>query len=189
MSELKPLPLSEAAIDADRFAAERRANLQRWPTGAAIDTDEVVGYLSRIPAHKQLALVMRAAHRERRCLTQPRGGHRVAGAPGIYVRLDDPFSHAALSGPQPPDDPFRGLGKIAALGVSAQSKLLGRRQLRVGGQCIIGWAVRLGGLSLRDSLVVQTRGLGGKRGMGCGVFVPLREATGQEKLERMDGNA
>ncbi len=23
-------------------------------------------------------------------------GHRVAGAPGIYVRLDDPFSHAAL---------------------------------------------------------------------------------------------
>ena len=26
-------------------------------------------------------------------------GHRVAGAPGIYVRLDDPFSHAALTGP------------------------------------------------------------------------------------------
>lgn len=44
-------------------------------------------------------------------------GHRVAGAPGIYVRLDDPFSHAALSGPQPVDDPFRGLGKIAALGI------------------------------------------------------------------------
>lgn len=44
-------------------------------------------------------------------------GHRVAGAPGIYVRLDDPFSHAALSGPQPAGDPFRGLGKIAALGI------------------------------------------------------------------------
>ena len=44
-------------------------------------------------------------------------GHRVGGAPGIYVRLDDPFSHAALSGPMPPDDPFRGLGKIAALGI------------------------------------------------------------------------
>lgn len=44
-------------------------------------------------------------------------GHRVAGAPGIYVRLDDPFSHAALTGPQPGDDPFRGLGKIAALGI------------------------------------------------------------------------
>jgi len=44
-------------------------------------------------------------------------GHRVAGSPGIYVRLADPFSHAALSGPQPADDPFRGLGKIAALGI------------------------------------------------------------------------
>lgn len=44
-------------------------------------------------------------------------GHRVPGSPGIYVRLDDPFSHAALSGPQSPGDPFRGLGKIAALGI------------------------------------------------------------------------
>jgi lipoyl(octanoyl) transferase len=44
-------------------------------------------------------------------------GHRVAGAPGIYVRLDDPFSHAALAGPRHPADPFRGLGKISALGI------------------------------------------------------------------------
>lgn len=44
-------------------------------------------------------------------------GHRVAGAPGIYVRLDDPFSHAALVGPAPAGDPFKGLGKISALGI------------------------------------------------------------------------
>ena len=44
-------------------------------------------------------------------------GHRVAGAPGIYVRLDDPFGHAALTGPTNPADPFRGLGKISALGI------------------------------------------------------------------------
>ncbi len=44
-------------------------------------------------------------------------GHRVAGAPGIYVRLDDPFSHAALVGPAPATDPFKGLGKISALGL------------------------------------------------------------------------
>ena len=44
-------------------------------------------------------------------------GHRVAGAPGIYVRLADPGSHALLTGPAPGDDPFRGLGKVAALGV------------------------------------------------------------------------
>ena len=44
-------------------------------------------------------------------------GHRVASAPGIYVRLDAPFSHAALTGPAPGGDPFRGLGKISALGI------------------------------------------------------------------------
>jgi lipoyl(octanoyl) transferase len=44
-------------------------------------------------------------------------GHRVPGAPGIYVRLDDPFAHGALTGPATPGDPFRGLGKIAALGI------------------------------------------------------------------------
>ena len=50
-------------------------------------------------------------------------GHRVAGAPGIYVRLDDPTSHALL--PQRPQKStvgatgpdFTGLGKIAALGI------------------------------------------------------------------------
>jgi lipoyl(octanoyl) transferase len=41
-------------------------------------------------------------------------GHRVAGAPGIYVRLDDPAGHAPLAQSAPN---FTGLGKIAALGI------------------------------------------------------------------------
>jgi lipoyl(octanoyl) transferase len=53
-------------------------------------------------------------------------GHRVAGAPGIYVRPDDPASHAAaaaeataaLSPAEKASEPdFTGLGKIAALGI------------------------------------------------------------------------
>lgn len=46
-------------------------------------------------------------------------GHRVRGAPGIYVRLDDPFSHARLSpsGGGAAAIDFTGLGKIAALGI------------------------------------------------------------------------
>jgi len=69
-------------------------------------------------------------------------GHRVRGAPGIYVRVEDPFGHERLptdrhprggGGPGHPagagdaealdtrlrgnDDPFTGLGKIAALGI------------------------------------------------------------------------
>jgi len=49
--------------------------------------------------------------------TQQITGHRVAGAPGIFVRLADPHSHAALPGPAMGLDRFRGLGKIAALGI------------------------------------------------------------------------
>ena len=52
-------------------------------------------------------------------------GHRVAGAPGISVRLNDPFSHALLpqrpqlreAGAPAPEPEFDGLGKIAALGI------------------------------------------------------------------------
>lgn len=44
-------------------------------------------------------------------------GHRVRGAPGIYVRPADPFDHAVLPAPRPGADPFAGLGKIAALGI------------------------------------------------------------------------
>jgi lipoyl(octanoyl) transferase len=52
-------------------------------------------------------------------------GHRVAGAPGIYVRLNDPAGHAPLEnrprrqseGVQTSDPDFTGLGKIAALGI------------------------------------------------------------------------
>ncbi len=54
-------------------------------------------------------------------------GHRVPGAPGIYVKLADPFGHAPLDARTPAQreaergpDPFAqlpGLGKIAALGI------------------------------------------------------------------------
>jgi len=44
-------------------------------------------------------------------------GHRVPGAPGIYVRLDHPHDHARLPPPAPGADRFAGLGKIAALGI------------------------------------------------------------------------
>jgi lipoyl(octanoyl) transferase len=52
-------------------------------------------------------------------------GHRVEGAPGIYVRLDDPFGHAQLpqrprqreAGSPAPTPDFTGLGKVAALGI------------------------------------------------------------------------
>jgi len=45
-------------------------------------------------------------------------GHRVAGAPGVFVRLDDPAGHGRLL---PGDSRFAGLGKVAALGVKVSN--------------------------------------------------------------------
>ena len=49
-----------------------------------------------------------------------------------------------------------------------------RRVMDVKGYAIVGHSVRLSGLNEADSALVQERGLGGKRKMGAGVFVPLR---------------
>ncbi|MGH8797963.1 MAG: lipoyl(octanoyl) transferase LipB [Caldimonas sp.] len=52
-------------------------------------------------------------------------GHRVAGAPGVYVRIDDPFGHAPIDPRSPAErdaarsnaPSFDGLAKIGALGI------------------------------------------------------------------------
>jgi lipoyl(octanoyl) transferase len=46
-------------------------------------------------------------------------GFRVAGAPGIYVNLADPFNAGLPAGPR--QDPFQGLAKIAALGIKVSN--------------------------------------------------------------------
>ena len=60
-------------------------------------------------------------------------------------------------------------------------ELSGRHSLRVGGQRVIGYAMRVHGLSPDHSLKLQSVGIGGKRTMGCGLFRParIREAVRQ----------
>lgn len=48
-----------------------------------------------------------------------------------------------------------------------------RRVMDVKGYAVVGYSVRLSGLDEADSLRIQERGLGGKRKMGAGVFVPI----------------
>src|SRR5215510_6202892 len=49
-------------------------------------------------------------------------GHRVPGAPGIFVRLSDPSAHRRLETPSPQGaDRFAGLGKVAALGIKVSN--------------------------------------------------------------------
>lgn len=48
-----------------------------------------------------------------------------------------------------------------------------RRIIRVKNKRIVGYAVLATELTVEESILLQERGLGGRRRMGCGVFVPL----------------
>lgn len=64
--------------------------------------------------------------------------------------------------------------QLDELGVSVEAVVTvgKRRTLRVKQRELVGYEVILEGLSAEESLSLQEQGLGGKRHMGCGVFVP-----------------
>jgi CRISPR-associated protein Cas6 len=77
--------------------------------------------------------------------------------------------------------------QLAGMGVSAEPSFVpsphsdhagepSRRVLRIKGKRIVGYALRVLGLTAEESLLVQERGLGSRRRMGCGVFVPIDPA-------------
>ena len=47
-----------------------------------------------------------------------------------------------------------------------------RRVIRIKDKKIVGYAISVSGLSAEESLIVQERGLGSRRRMGCGIMVP-----------------
>lgn len=64
--------------------------------------------------------------------------------------------------------------QLAAMDVTGEVCLVGRRVIAVKGKRLWGYSVRVSGLSPEDSIELQSRGLGGKRAMGCGIFRPTR---------------
>jgi hypothetical protein len=74
--------------------------------------------------------------------------------------------------------------QLAGLGVAAEPSFLPstdprgrtgpeRRVLRIKGRKVIGFPIRISGLTAEESLIVQEYGLGSRRRMGCGLFVPV----------------
>lgn len=119
------------------------------------------------------------------------GGHEIGlGVPEVRALTPAPSLAARLvtiKGFTEPDVFLDAVGRqLAALGVSgtaeiptvASGKRRGmplRRVVRIKGASVVGFAVRVSGLNDQDSLTLQERGLGGRRHMGCGIFVPVRE--------------
>ena len=103
-------------------------------------------------------------------------GHRVAGAPGVYVRLADPAGHALLPqrprrlepGETPPPPDFTGVGKIAALGI----KVSGARAWH-------GLALNVA-MDLEPFSRINPCGYAGLRTVdlaSCGVHIPWQDAA------------
>ena len=68
--------------------------------------------------------------------------------------------------------------QLSELGITA-SAIRGRRRIvRIKDKTVVGYGVRVEGLNAEESVRLQEHGLGGRRKMGCGVFVPGR---GREK--------
>ncbi len=66
-----------------------------------------------------------------------------------------------------------GLGIAGQLAIPLnQDKEPSRKTIKIQNQTIVGFTTEVTGLSDEESLKVQQYGLGGKRHMGCGVFVP-----------------
>lgn len=64
--------------------------------------------------------------------------------------------------------------QLSELDIGKPFELRGRRSITVGGRRVVGYSVRVIGLSADESLALQETGIGGKRRMGCGVFRPTK---------------
>lgn len=58
--------------------------------------------------------------------------------------------------------------------IRSRNKEPKRRVVRIKKQVIVGFALQVDGLMAEESLDLQENGIGGRRHMGCGLFVPLR---------------
>lgn len=64
--------------------------------------------------------------------------------------------------------------QLEKIGVQAELQVGERRTFRIKDKQVVGFEVGATGLDAEDSVRLQESGIGGRRHMGCGVFVPLR---------------
>jgi CRISPR-associated protein Cas6 len=63
--------------------------------------------------------------------------------------------------------------KLDEMEVNAEPEIGPRRAFRVGSHTIVGFGLTLRELQDEASLLIQERGIGGRRHMGCGFFLPI----------------
>lgn len=105
-------------------------------------------------------------------------GHAIRlGAPQIFLLKPWPQLYARIvtikgfTEPEPFLDAV--CRKLDELGVTGEPTVGPRRVVKVGNHTIVGFALAVHDLSDEGSIILQERGIGGRRRMGCGFFSPI----------------
>jgi len=64
--------------------------------------------------------------------------------------------------------------QLTALVIRGQLAVGRRRVMRIKDKTIVGFRVAVSQLTAEESIALQENGIGGRRRMGCGIFVPVR---------------
>lgn len=62
--------------------------------------------------------------------------------------------------------------QLQGLNITSETRLGQRRTFRIKDKQVVGFELAVAGLAADDSVKLQEHGLGGRRKMGCGMFVP-----------------
>lgn len=107
-------------------------------------------------------------------------GHAIRlGAPQIFLLKPSPQLYARIvtikgfTEPEPFLDAV--CRKLDEMGVTGEPTVGPRRVVKVGNHTIVGFALAVHDLSDEGSIILQERGLGGRRRMGCGIFFPITQ--------------
>lgn len=107
------------------------------------------------------------------------GKKLIVGVPRLFRLSPSPTLHArivTIKGFMDRDVFGEALQRqLNEMNVSAQFEIGKCRTVKIQDKKVVGYYVRLMGLSPEESIRVQEQGLGGRRRFGCGVFVRMRE--------------
>jgi CRISPR-associated protein Cas6 len=120
-------------------------------------------------------------------------GHRIGlGAPTVQTLTPDPALSArvaTIKGFTEPE-PFKAAveRQLAEMGVTVAAVEVGSRKIvAIDDRKVVGFSLRVTGLTPEQSIKVQEQGIGGRRRMGCGLFRRSeKELTPDQRPARED---
>lgn len=158
------------AHEADWLAIETIPGIARGD--GVTQLDRAAKLKVRLPQDRVLLLLTLAGKR------LELDGHAIRlGAPQIFLLKPSPQLYARIvtikgfTEPEPFLDAV--CRKLDEMGVTGEPAVGPRRVVKVGNHTIVGFALAVHELSDEGSIILQERGIGGRRRMGCGIFHPI----------------